>query len=177
MATKPKSRCRTLWIATGALAATFLPAAPCRAFHMPGEHRSDAKRQVEVLEAEWRQAQLSGALDTLDRLLADDFVGISMSGQVNTKAQVLSRMRNHTLVVSRMDMAEQKVKVVGEIAIVTVRATVQGTNKGTPVNGEFRYTRIYHRLPTGDWKITNFEATRVHSNHDVAQVAMSGKPS
>ncbi len=177
MAAQPKSRCRTLWIATGALAVTFLPTASCRAFHMPGEHKADAKRQVEVLEAEWRRAQLSGDLATIDRLLADDFVGISMSGQVNTKAQVLDRMRNHTFVVSRMDMTEQKVKVVGEVAIVTVRATVQGTSKGTPVNGEFRYTRIYHRLPTGDWKITNFEATRVHSNRDLAQVVASGKSS
>jgi hypothetical protein len=25
----------------------------------------------------------------------------------------------------------------------------------------YRYTRVYSRLPSGTWKITNFEATRV----------------
>ena len=30
-----------------------------------------------------------------------------------------------------------------------------------PMHGTYRYTRVYSRLPSGTWKITNFEATRV----------------
>ena len=130
-----------------------------------GDHRLDSKRQIELLEFEWRAAQLAGDLSAIDRLLSDDYVGINMTGQVNTKAQLLSRMRSHTFVLSRLDLREMKIRVLGEVAIVTVRAAVQGTNAGTPVTGNFRYTRIYHRLPSGVWKITNFEATKLPSQH------------
>ena len=137
--------------------------APSFAFAFHGDHHPGSKRQIELLELEWRAAQLAGDVPAIDRLLADDFVGISMTGKVNTKAQLLSRMRDGHLVLSRLDLKDMKVKLLGEIAIVTVRAAVQGTSDGAPGNGIFRYTRIYHRTPGGTWKITNFEATRVPS--------------
>jgi ketosteroid isomerase-like protein len=125
------------------------------------EKKHDAKRQVEALEEQWRQAQLSGDVDTMDKLLSDDYIGISMTGQVNTKAQQLDRMRAHTLVLTKVDLGEMQVKLVGSIAIVTSRAEVEGTSEGGAIKGVFRYTRVYQRLPSGAWKITSFEATRV----------------
>jgi ketosteroid isomerase-like protein len=51
--------------------------------------------------------------------------------------------------------------LIGTTAIVTSRADVDGTNDGMPMHGTYRYTRVYSRTPSGIWKITNFEATRV----------------
>ena len=134
---------------------------PASAFAQLHEKKHDAKRQVEALEEQWRVAQLHGDVLAMDKLLSDDYIGISMTGQVNTKVQQLDRMRNHRLVLVRLDLGEMQVKLVGLIAIVTSRAEVEGTNEGTPVRGTFRYTRVYQRLPSGEWKITSFEATRV----------------
>jgi ketosteroid isomerase-like protein len=125
------------------------------------EKKHDAKRQVEALEEQWRTAQLSGDVDAMDKLLSDDYIGISMSGQVNTKTQQLDRARSRKLVLTRLDLGEMQIKLVGSIAVVTSRAQVEGTNDGVPVQGTFRYTRVYQRLPSGVWKITSFEATRV----------------
>jgi ketosteroid isomerase-like protein len=125
------------------------------------EKKHDAKRQVEALEEQWRTAQLAGDVDAMDRLLADDYIGISMSGQVTTKTQQLDRARSRKLVLTRLDLGEMQIKLVGSIAIVTSRVQVEGTNDGMPVQGTFRYTRVYQRLPSGVWKITSFEATRV----------------
>lgn len=135
------------------------------------ERKHDAKRQVEALEEQWRQAELSGDVDVMDKLLSDDYIGISMTGQVNTKVQQLDRMKMHKIVLTRIDLGEMQVKLVGSIAIVTSRAEVEGTIEGDPVKGVFRYTRVYQRLPTGVWKITSFEATRVpgpgeHGRHN-----------
>jgi ketosteroid isomerase-like protein len=137
--------------------------APALALHIQPLHerKHDAKKQVEALEEQWRQAQLAGDVGTMDKLLSDDYIGISMSGQVHTKAQQLDRMRNHSLVLSKIDLGEMQVKLVGSIAIVTSRAELEGTNDGTPVKGVYRYTRVYQRLPSGQWRITSFEATRV----------------
>jgi ketosteroid isomerase-like protein len=127
------------------------------------EKKHDAKRQVEALEEQWRAAQLAGDIGVMDKLLSDDYIGISMTGQVNTKTQQLDRVRDRKLVLTKLDLGEMQVKLVGAIAIVTSLAEVEGTNDGQPVKGTFRYTRVYQRLPSGDWKITSFEATRVPS--------------
>jgi ketosteroid isomerase-like protein len=125
------------------------------------EKKHDTKKQVEALEEQWRTAQLAGDVATMDKMLSDDFIGISMSGQVNTKAQQLERVRTRKVVVSKVELSDMKVKLVGTVAIVTSQAEVEGTNEGGSVKGTYRYTRIYQRLSNGEWKITSFEATRI----------------
>ena len=123
--------------------------------------KPDYKRQVEQLEELWRVAQLNDDIGQMDRLLSDDYVGITMNGQVVTKAQQLERMRSRQLELTKIDLTDVKVKLIGTTAIVTSQANVEGTNEGTPMHGTYRYTRVYSRLPSGLWKITSFEVTRV----------------
>jgi ketosteroid isomerase-like protein len=145
-----------------ALALGWPVSAFCASWNQPlHEKKHAAKQQVEALEEQWRQAQLGGDVATMDKLLSDDYIGISMTGQVNTKAQQLDRMRAHKVALTRLDLGDRQVKLIGSIAIVTSRAEVEGTNDGAPLHGTFRYTRVYQRLPSGAWKITSFEATRV----------------
>ena len=125
----------------------------------PRQH-GDYKRQVEAMEEQWRIDQLANDDAAMDKLLSDDYIGISMTGQVYTKAQQLDRMKNRDLVLTRIVIDEMKVKLIGTIAIVTSHTDIEGTNDGVPVKGNYRYTRIYKRLPSGVWKITSFEATR-----------------
>jgi ketosteroid isomerase-like protein len=121
----------------------------------------DTKQQIEELEQQWRTNQLSNDVAAMDKMLSDDYIGISMSGQVFTKVQQLDRMRDKKLILSRIDFDDMKVKLVGSIAIVTSRIQIEGSNDGLPVKGIFRYTRVYKRLPPSGWQITSFEATRV----------------
>jgi len=131
----------------------------------------EAKQQIEEMEQQWRTATLTSDPVAMERLLSDDYVGIAWNGQVNTKEMQLDRTRTHAFALTRLDLADSKVKVVGNVAIVTATATVEGSLEGTPMIGTFRYTRVYEQLPDGSWKITNFEATRVnpqarlHRNH------------
>ena len=62
---------------------------------------------------------------------------------------------------TKIELTDVKVKLIGTTAVVTSLADVDGTNEGAPMHGTYRYTRVYSRLPSGNWKITNFEATRV----------------
>ena len=134
----------------------LLPAAPRGVPH----HKHDLKQEVEDLEQQWRTAQLSGDAAAMDKLLADDYIGISLNGQVNTKAQQLARISTRRVILTHLDLSEMKVKLIGEIAIVTSRAEVEGTTDGVSVKGIYRYTRVYQHESSGDWKITSFEATR-----------------
>jgi ketosteroid isomerase-like protein len=125
------------------------------------EHKRDYKREIEVLEEQWRTAQLTEDLPTMERLLAPDYLGITMTGQVVDRTQQLDRMRTRHLLLTRIDLSDKKVKIFGAVAIVTSLAQIEGTSEGTPINGMVRYTRIYRRYPDGSWKITNFEVTPV----------------
>jgi ketosteroid isomerase-like protein len=148
-----------LLLAMAGVLATSAAAQP--AVSHPRLKREQYKHQVEKLEDVWRQAQLNGDAATMDKLLSDDYVGINMNGQVVTKMQQLERMRNRQLLLTKIDLDDVKVKLIGTTAIVTSRAEIVGTNDGVSVLGTYRYTRIYSRMLNGEWKITNFEATRV----------------
>lgn len=138
--------------------------------------KHDEKKQVEALEEQWRVARLNGDVAAMDRLLSEDYIGISMTGQVSTKPQQLERARNRKIVLTRFDLADVHVKVIGAIAIVTSRAEVEGTNEGMSLKGTYRYTRVYQRLPNGIWKITSFEATRVPKSRDSFNAKQDSNP-
>jgi ketosteroid isomerase-like protein len=170
-------------VALASLAAIlFSLSTPARGQH---PRRNDQyKHQVEQLEQAWRTAELNGDVDAMGKLLSDDFVGINMSGQVVTKTQLLERMSGRRTVLTRIDLDDVHVKLLGQTAIVTSRAEVEGTNEGVAMHGKFRYTRVYMRTASGAWQITNFEATRVgppppppqsHPSPD-APVAPAAKP-
>jgi ketosteroid isomerase-like protein len=127
----------------------------------PHRKSHDLKQQVEELEQQWRTAQLAGDIATIDKLLSEDYIGISLNGQVNTKAQQIQRISTRRVAITKLDLSEMKVKLIGSIAIVTSRAQVEGTSDNVSVKGNYRYTRVYQHLPNGAWKITSFEATRL----------------
>jgi ketosteroid isomerase-like protein len=66
--------------------------------------------------------------------------------------------------ITKLDVSDIKIKRVGSIAIVTSLAQVEGEANGNPLSGSYRYTRVYQRLPSGVWRVTSFEATRIPRN-------------
>lgn len=171
---QPIRRCLTTAIAVLAVLFAGVGVRQVLANSGSNDKKSDAKHQVEALEEQWRVAQLAGDTATMGKMLSDDYLGISILGEVDTKSQELSRTANHRLVLTKIDLDDMKVKLIGAIAIVTSQARVEGTNDGVSVKGTYRYTRVYHRLPSGQWKITSFEATREHRHRKQADGADAG---
>jgi ketosteroid isomerase-like protein len=132
-----------------------------------GPHRGarTMRGQIESLETQWKRAALANDIEAMDHLLADDYLGITASGQVVTKPQQLDRMRTRNFAITTLQVSDVKIKLISQhAAIVTSLAQVDGTNDGRPLHGSFRYTRVYQRIPNDGWKITSFEATHV-PNH------------
>jgi ketosteroid isomerase-like protein len=129
------------------------------------ERKRLERSQIESLEKQWQQAVLTDDTPTMDKLLSDDYLGIQANGEVVTKAQQLDHMRNRQFVIDKLQTSDLKIKLIGPIAIVTSLAQVEGVVDGDHLKGAYRYTRIYQRLASGSWKVTNFEvtpATRMH---------------
>ncbi len=129
--------------------------------HERHERKRVERAEISALEQQWCQAQLSEDIPEMDHLLADDFLGITAGGQVVTKTQQLDRMRSRQLDITKLDTTETKIKISGNLAVVTSLVKLDGTSNGAPLHGFFRSTRVYQRVPGDRWKITNFEATRI----------------
>jgi ketosteroid isomerase-like protein len=145
------------------LLAACLPgfAVRARAATIPLLHREDRlHREIENLESAWRTAVVQNDVATINRLLADDYLGINPDGTLETKADALAQRRSGTVKISIIEPDNVKVRVYGDTAVVTSRVDVQGHDGERDISGRYHYTRVYsHR--SGEWKIVSFEASRV----------------
>jgi len=148
------------------LASLLVPAAPavCALTTPPGflpkrESRA-VHKQIENLEMEWRQAQVDNNVAVIDHLLADDYVGISANGTIETKSQTIAQRKAGTIRIKALDLDDLKVRLYGDTAVVTSTAELQGVNGQSDISGKYRYTRVYNRR-LGQWKIVSFEASRI----------------
>ena len=131
------------------------------AYGLPHHESHAIHKEIEALEMQWRQAVIDNDVKQMDHLLADDYIGISATGTVETKAQALAQRKAGTVKISQLDLNDLKVRVYGDTAVVTSRADLAGSNGQSDIGGHYRYTRVYNRR-LGQWKIVSFEASRIH---------------
>ena len=157
---------RWLFPTVGRLSLVFmlLCAATCQA-RAVFPHRDSAHKEIEALELDWRQAQLTNNVSAVDRRLADYYLGISANGTLETKADELTRRRSGTLRITQLDLSDIKVRIYGDTAVVTSKAELVGKNGDRDISGRFRYTRVYSNRD-GQWKIVSFEASRISGNSE-----------
>jgi ketosteroid isomerase-like protein len=140
------------------LSTGFIPQA-----HAGFPHRDSAHKEIEALEMDWRNAQLTNNVTAVDRLLADDYLGISANGTLETKADELGRRRTGSLHITQLELSDIKVRIYGDTAVVTSKADLVGKNGDRDISGRYRYTRVYSNRE-GQWKIVSFEASRISGN-------------
>lgn len=128
---------------------------------LPRREKSEIHKQIEALEQQWRNALVTNNVAQMDHLLADDYIGITSNGTVETKTQALDQRRAGTVRITKLDLTDTHVRVYGDTAVVTSLADLEGTNGASNIGGEYRYTRVYARR-LGQWKIVSFEASRIH---------------
>ncbi|MBT9331648.1 nuclear transport factor 2 family protein [Paracidobacterium acidisoli] len=128
---------------------------------LPRRENHAIHKEIEALEQEWRQAIVDNNVKVMDGLLADDYIGITSNGTIETKAQVLAQRRAGTVRITALNINDMHVRVYSDTAVVTSRADLTGSNGASDISGEYRYTRVYNRR-FGKWKIVSFEASRMH---------------
>jgi ketosteroid isomerase-like protein len=140
-----------LALASAAPASALLPKRESHAVH----------KQIESLEMAWRQAVVDNNIPVMDHLLADDYVGITANGTIEDKAQAIAQRKAGTVRITMLNLDDLKIRLYGDIAVVTSIADLAGVNGQSDISGKYRYTRVYNRR-LGEWKIVSFEASRIH---------------
>jgi ketosteroid isomerase-like protein len=107
---------------------------------------------LHACEAALRQAQLTGDVAALDRLVDDTLMFTGPDGAVYGKADDLDAHRRGWVRITRLEPSEERIQRLGSIAVVSVRMEMAGTFKGEAFAGPFRYTRVWRERPDG-WRI------------------------
>jgi ketosteroid isomerase-like protein len=128
---------------------------------MPRPQKHESRHEIDHLEDSWRDAVMMSNAAQLDKLLADDFLGITAFGTVQTKEETLASLRTGRMKFTTLAISDRKVRFYGTTALVTSVADVQGSTSDGDLSGNFRYTHVYVRDPQGMWKIVSFEASRI----------------
>ena len=125
------------------------------------ENRRAESHEIESLEQTWLRALMKGDTAVLEKLMSDDFLAISANGNLSDKTQYLQRVSSGTNAFRSIDIMDIKVRVQPSSAVVVSQVRIVGQLDSRPVNGIFRYTKVYGRAPGGQWHVLNLEATRV----------------
>ena len=107
---------------------------------------------IRQLDEERIQAQIHANAVALDRLYADDFIGIGRSGTVRTKPQVLADFTSHDLKFQSITTYDVRIRVYGNTVVETGISIMVGQDKGKTVPRDNRFTRVWVKRQ-GRWQL------------------------
>jgi ketosteroid isomerase-like protein len=110
-----------------------------------------AEQELMKLENEWAEAWVKMDAVFFERIEADDYMWTSPWGAVFTKADDLALAKSGRDVVMSWVLADMKVRVYGDAAVVTGRDTIKETYKGKDVSGQHRWTNTWVKR-AGQWQ-------------------------
>ena len=125
------------------------------------DQRSSVGQAIRQLDNERIQAQIQADAAALDRIYADDFIGVGPSGTVRTKAQVISDFMSGDLKFQSITTDEVQVRVYENTAVETGLSTMVGQDKGKAVPRDTRFTRVWVKQQ-GRWRlVANHYSSRI----------------
>jgi ketosteroid isomerase-like protein len=110
-----------------------------------------AAAEVERLERELVRAIEALDLETYDRIVADDYVVVGMSGTETTKAEVMASYRSGDRQYPGLEISEVRAYVFGDTAIVAARASGFRQEREVRTVNNVRYVRVFARRD-GRWR-------------------------
>src|SRR5690348_10925983 len=141
---------RTLAIAALAFLATSVTLGQKQAASR--DRSSGVEQAIRQLDNERIQAQIGADAATLDRIYADDFIGVGPSGTVRTKPQVLLDFMSGDLKFQSITTEEVQVRVYENTAVETGLSTMVGQDRGKAVPRDTRFTRVWVKQQ-GHWRL------------------------
>jgi hypothetical protein len=110
------------------------------------------KAEVEEMELRLMEAIKTSDLDFLDQLIHPYLIGLAPGGQRFTKETDLASHREGSMVVEELVPEMEEIRIIGDTAIVVITYLTKGKMLGTPVEGKFRYNRVWKKC-AGELKI------------------------
>jgi ketosteroid isomerase-like protein len=151
---------RPRWIAIAALCALFAAAGATAAFESDPRCRDgkDDERAVAELDTEYQKAVKDNDAETIDRIVAADFVLVTGGGAIFRKADLLNDARSKSSVYEHQEDSNRTVRVYGDSAVVTALLWVKGTSSGGAFEYKLWFSDVYLRTRRG-WQYAFAQAS------------------
>jgi ketosteroid isomerase-like protein len=141
-------------IAHAQTAGTKQPPAPA------GSGEANVEQALMKMERDSLAALLKKDAAGFGKFLAEDAVLTGPDGTVQTKAQLLADVKSGDLALESSELADMKVHVHGDAAIVTYATTDKGKYKAQDISGRYRWTDVFVRR-AGTWQIVAGQGTPI----------------
>mgnify|MGYP002336231204 FL=1 len=119
--------------------------------------KGSVEDQLIQLDKAWTFAELKGDKKAAAALIADDYVGTTQQGQVESKAQYLASVTPNADMVRS---GNYRIKIYGNTAIMTHRGIVEGVR-----NIKFRSTHVWMKRG-GKWLIVAHHGSQILPTED-----------
>jgi ketosteroid isomerase-like protein len=113
--------------------------------------------QLDQFEHEWAAAIVAKNTGTIDRLLADDFVGTT-DDQKYSKSDAIEDVKNGTHEV--LNLSDVDVHVFGDAALVTMIQEEKSRHGSSDFSGKYRFTDFWVKR-NGEWRAVGSHGSRV----------------
>ena len=141
--------------------ALFIAVLVCTVAPSGVAQQQSVEEAIRRLDNERIQAQIHADAVALDRIYADDFIGVGPSGRVRTKTQVISDFTSGDLKFQSITTDEVQVRVYENTAVETGLSTMVGEDKGQTVPRDTRFTRVWVKQQ-GRWRlVANHYSSRI----------------
>ncbi|MBA3832859.1 MAG: nuclear transport factor 2 family protein [Chthoniobacterales bacterium] len=123
--------------------------------------------EIVALEADLRIAQLGADVDALATLISDDLLFTGPDGQLASKIQDLQAHGSGHLRFRIHEPEELRIRRVGpDVAVTSLRARLAVEVAGSPVEGIYRYTRVWTREKDNRWRIVAGHVSEVRQSDE-----------
>jgi len=123
-----------------------------------GADSATDEKTVAALDTEYQAAVKVNDANTMDRILADDFVVVLGTGQIYTKSDLLDMARTKRVQYEHQEESDQTVRVWGDTAVVTAKLWLKGVDQGKPFEWHVWFSDTYVRTPSG-WRYVHGQAS------------------
>jgi ketosteroid isomerase-like protein len=135
------------------LLAAFLVSVTVAASLPAAQQKSDGTAKILALENKWNEAYKQGDVATMGSLLADDFIITVEEGLTFSKAGYIAHSGNSDNKVLISEMSDLKVRIHGDVAIVTGAYHEKGISNGKPYEYHDRLTDVWMLMTDGRWQV------------------------
>jgi len=122
------------------------------------------------MENEWTQADTNHDAAALNRILAEDWIGIDFEGTVSNKPQALKGIASGAANLESVVLRNMKVRVFGNMAVITGTDTERGEYHGKDSSGRYVWTDVFVRR-NGRWQAVSSQSTKLTAAGGPKEVA------
>ena len=125
----------------------------------------EVEAAVTQLERDWVAAIVRKDAAVLDRLLAEEFAGVSPTAHYYDKGMAIDDLTAGTYQVESMALDEVSVNPYGDVAVAFASQQEKSRYAGTDLSGHYHYTNVWVRRD-GRWQVVASHGTRYDTPHE-----------